>query len=254
MKLEKKKKSKLRNPLFVPSRFYQGFFFSLFHGLKKRYFIKAHIVVNFPARPKVEACFLQDLSVVGELGTLIDPYDPKLLNIFLALYFTLDPSRIQVNSQRSMPICDRPPLLYASPFGFLLHSTLTSRRSLCDDEKTFFETIFHFGMKERVLKMRNVSGFFFSPFSLSLLTFDSLLILIAVAMAFCLPSNLEHFIPPPSEQRSQPPPWRGSFVVRGANSDRTIAQNIFVTAVETDGEKYVVVDACPYAFVSNIGK
>ena len=58
-------------------------------------------------------------------------------------------------------------------------------------------------------------------------------------MAYCLPSNLENFIPPPFEQRSQPPPWRGSFVVRGANSDRTITQKIFVTAVETDGEKYV---------------
>ena len=61
-------------------------------------------------------------------------------------------------------------------------------------------------------------------------------------MACCLPSNLENFITPPFEQRSQPPPWRGSFVVRGANSDRSITQKIFVTAVETDGEKYV--DAC----------
>ena len=58
-------------------------------------------------------------------------------------------------------------------------------------------------------------------------------------MVSCLPSNLENFVPPPSEQRSQPPPWRGSFVVRGANSDRNITQEIFVTAVETDGEKYV---------------
>lgn len=66
-------------------------------------------------------------------------------------------------------------------------------------------------------------------------------------MAFCLPSNLENFIPPPFEQRSQPPPWRGSFVVRGANSDRTITQKIFVTAVETDGEKYV--DACPKEYI-----
>jgi hypothetical protein len=64
---------------------------------------------------------------------------------------------------------------------------------------------------------------------------------------FCLPSNLENFIPPPSEQHSQPPPWRGSLVVRGASSDRTITQNIFVTAVETDGEKYV--DACPKEYI-----
>lgn len=63
-------------------------------------------------------------------------------------------------------------------------------------------------------------------------------------MVFCLPSNLESFIPPPSEQHSQPPPWRGSIVVSGMrNSDRGSTQEIFVTAVETDGEKYV--DACP---------
>ena len=66
-------------------------------------------------------------------------------------------------------------------------------------------------------------------------------------MAFCLPSNLENFIPPPSEQRSQPTPWRGSFVVRGASSDRTITQNILVTAVETDGEKYV--DECSKGYI-----
>ena len=78
---------------------------------------------------------------------------------------------------------------------------------------------------------------FFLSFSSSIFIFwfhDSFAIMVS-----CLPSNLENFVPPPSEQRSQPPPWRGSFVVRGANSDRNITQEIFVTAVETDGEKYV---------------
>ena len=35
--------------------------------------------------------------------------------------------------------------------------------------------------------------------------------------------------------------------MRGASSDRTITQKIFVTAVETDGEKYV--DACPREYI-----
>ena len=121
-------------------------------------------------------------------------------------------------------------IYYASPFGFL-HSTLTSRRSLChcDDEKTFETFILGRGTCFKS------GGFLKFGFG-----FDSDFFTI---MAYCLPSNLENFIPPPFEQRSQPPPWRGSFVVRGVSSDRTITQKIFVTAVETDGEKYV--DACP---------
>ncbi|KAF8961769.1 hypothetical protein BDZ97DRAFT_1663802 [Flammula alnicola] len=56
-------------------------------------------------------------------------------------------------------------------------------------------------------------------------------------MVFRLPSQLESLVPPPYDQRSQPPPWRGSIVVSGMrSSDRSSNQEIFVTAVETDGE------------------
>ncbi|KAF8155492.1 hypothetical protein B0H34DRAFT_497115 [Crassisporium funariophilum] len=56
-------------------------------------------------------------------------------------------------------------------------------------------------------------------------------------MVFRLPSHLESLVPPPYEQRPQPPPWRGSIVVSGMrSSDRSSNQEIFVTAIETDGE------------------
>ena len=59
-------------------------------------------------------------------------------------------------------------------------------------------------------------------------------------MVFRLPTQLETLVPPPAVQHPQPPPWRGSIVVTGVrNSDRSSSQEIFVTAVETDGEKYV---------------
>ncbi|KJA21428.1 hypothetical protein HYPSUDRAFT_42078 [Hypholoma sublateritium FD-334 SS-4] len=57
-------------------------------------------------------------------------------------------------------------------------------------------------------------------------------------MVFRLPSQLETLVPPPYDQRTQPPPWRGSIVVSGMrSSDRGSNQQIQVTAVETDGEK-----------------
>ncbi|KDR80421.1 hypothetical protein GALMADRAFT_242855 [Galerina marginata CBS 339.88] len=57
-------------------------------------------------------------------------------------------------------------------------------------------------------------------------------------MVFRLPSQLETLVPPPYDQRPQPPPWRGSLFVSGMrNSDRSSSQEIAVTAVETDGEK-----------------
>ncbi|PPR01969.1 hypothetical protein CVT26_008751 [Gymnopilus dilepis] len=57
-------------------------------------------------------------------------------------------------------------------------------------------------------------------------------------MVFRLPTQLETLVPPPAVQHPQPPPWRGSIVVTGVrNSDRSSSQEIFVTAVETDGEK-----------------
>jgi hypothetical protein len=63
------------------------------------------------------------------------------------------------------------------------------------------------------------------------------------AMVFRLPTNtLEPFIPPPSQQVAQPRPWRGALVVSGMRpSDRSSAQTIRVTAVETDGEKSVTI-------------
>lgn len=59
-------------------------------------------------------------------------------------------------------------------------------------------------------------------------------------MVFRLPTTLEPFIPPPSQQSPQQNPWRGALVVSGMRpSDRSSAQTIRVTAVETDGEKFV---------------
>lgn len=56
-------------------------------------------------------------------------------------------------------------------------------------------------------------------------------------MVFRLPTTLEPFIPPPSQQSPQQNPWRGALVVSGMRpSDRSSAQTIRVTAVETDGE------------------
>lgn len=61
-------------------------------------------------------------------------------------------------------------------------------------------------------------------------------------MVFRLPTTLEPFIPPPSQQVAEQRPWRGALVVSGMRpSDRSSAQTIRVTAVETDGEKFVPV-------------
>ncbi|KAF9553566.1 hypothetical protein CPC08DRAFT_787068 [Agrocybe pediades] len=60
-------------------------------------------------------------------------------------------------------------------------------------------------------------------------------------MVFRVPSqSVDDLVPAPSLQNSQPPPWRGSMIVSGMrSSDRGSSQEIWVTAVETDGEKYV---------------
>ena len=58
-------------------------------------------------------------------------------------------------------------------------------------------------------------------------------------MVFRLPTHLESFIPPPSQQAPDQRPWRGMIVVSGIGaSDSSSAQTIRVTAVETDGDKY----------------
>ncbi|KIM37198.1 hypothetical protein M413DRAFT_13544 [Hebeloma cylindrosporum] len=69
-------------------------------------------------------------------------------------------------------------------------------------------------------------------------------------MVFRLPSQLETLIPAPADQRSQPTPWRGSLLVSGMrNSDRNSNLEIYVTAVETDGEKYVEYSVAEYLLI-----
>jgi len=60
-------------------------------------------------------------------------------------------------------------------------------------------------------------------------------------MVFRLPTPLEAFTPPPSQQAPDQRPWRGALVVSGMRTtDRSSAQTIRVTAVETDGNKFVL--------------
>lgn len=57
-------------------------------------------------------------------------------------------------------------------------------------------------------------------------------------MVFRLPTHLDSFVPPPSEVVPQSGPWRGTLVVSGLRaSDKGTAQDLSVTAVETDGDK-----------------
>ena len=57
-------------------------------------------------------------------------------------------------------------------------------------------------------------------------------------MVYRLPTQLESFVPPPSEQLQLQRPWRGTFVVNIANSaGNGASQEVRVTAAETDGEK-----------------
>lgn len=58
-------------------------------------------------------------------------------------------------------------------------------------------------------------------------------------MVFRLPTHLESLVPPPSEQVPQPRPWRGTFVLNTADGNHKGVQEISLTAVETDGDKYV---------------
>ena len=57
-------------------------------------------------------------------------------------------------------------------------------------------------------------------------------------MVFRLPTHLESFIPPPSEQVPLSRPWRGTFVVNMVDGTAKGAiQEIRVTAVETNGDR-----------------
>lgn len=60
-----------------------------------------------------------------------------------------------------------------------------------------------------------------------------------LSMSFRLPTNPDAFVPPPSEQLTLAKPWRGSFVYPQAQPSRSATlQEIFVTAAETEGDKY----------------
>jgi hypothetical protein len=62
-------------------------------------------------------------------------------------------------------------------------------------------------------------------------------------MVFRLPTHLESFLPPPSQQVPQSKPWRGTLVVNLRTIDKGITKELRVTAVETDGDKCVTVSA-----------
>lgn len=56
-------------------------------------------------------------------------------------------------------------------------------------------------------------------------------------MVFRLPTHLESFVPPPSEQIQLTRPWLGTFVVNIVDgSVKGTNQEVRVTAVEIDGE------------------
>jgi hypothetical protein len=56
-------------------------------------------------------------------------------------------------------------------------------------------------------------------------------------MAFRLPTYLDSFIPPPTEQVQQRRPWQGTLTLTFMNTTQGTYQDVFVTAAETDGEK-----------------
>lgn len=70
-------------------------------------------------------------------------------------------------------------------------------------------------------------------------------------MVFRLPTHLDSFVPPPSQQAADQRPWRGALIVSGMrSSDRSSSQTIRVTAVETDGDNRA--DLWPSQFFTRI--
>ncbi|KAG6810214.1 hypothetical protein H0H92_012860 [Tricholoma furcatifolium] len=70
-------------------------------------------------------------------------------------------------------------------------------------------------------------------------------------MVFRLPTHLDSFVPPPSQQAPDQRPWRGALIVSGMrSSDRGSSQTIRVTAVETDGDNRT--DLWPSQFFTQI--
>jgi hypothetical protein len=62
----------------------------------------------------------------------------------------------------------------------------------------------------------------------------------AVAMSYRLPTNLGSLVPPPAEQVQQRRPWRGVLTLTFMNAGQGASQDVYVTATETDGERYVL--------------
>lgn len=59
-------------------------------------------------------------------------------------------------------------------------------------------------------------------------------------MAYRLPTNLESLIPPPAEQVQQRRPWQGVLTLTFMNAGQGALQDVYVTAAETDGERYAL--------------
>ncbi|KAG6906301.1 hypothetical protein DXG01_014670 [Tephrocybe rancida] len=77
--------------------------------------------------------------------------------------------------------------------------------------------------------------------------------LITQKMVFRLPTHLDSFVPPPSQQALDQRPWRGALTVSGMRpSDRGSSQTIRVTAVETDGDNRA--DLWPSQFFTQISQ
>jgi hypothetical protein len=59
-------------------------------------------------------------------------------------------------------------------------------------------------------------------------------------MAYRIPTNLESLIPPPAEQVQQRRPWQGILTLTFMNAGQGTFQDVYVTAAETDGERYAL--------------
>ena len=61
-------------------------------------------------------------------------------------------------------------------------------------------------------------------------------------MAYCLPTNLKSLVPPPAEQVQQRRPWRGvlTLAFTGMNATQGATKDVYVTAMEIDGERDVL--------------
>lgn len=58
-------------------------------------------------------------------------------------------------------------------------------------------------------------------------------------MVFRLPTHLESFVPPPSDQVPPSRSWSGVLTLTFSSNSLSGYEDIYVTAAETDGDKYV---------------